>query len=54
METQTKVLIPDNKLDFTRMMIQELNSQKDLTVHTCESDGLKTVEAVKAYEPDVL
>ena len=53
MEKKLKVLVGDNKTDFSLNCVNVLNSY-GMEVISCEKDGLKLIDSIKAEKPDVV
>lgn len=53
MEKKLKILIGDNKTDFSVNCTNTLKSY-GMEVINCEKDGIKILDAIKLYKPDVV
>lgn len=49
-----KVIIADDNTEFAEMLMEYLNTQRDIEVIGIASDGLKTLDMINQYSPDVV
>ena len=54
MEKTIKVLLPNDRTEFTRLLLEGLAEHPQLQISTCDADGLQVLETVRRETPDVL